>query len=154
VASSVHHPLDAFANDAATASGRDELRVDRRPIWLASPRSSATLSTPSTLSGRSLRRRNTSGVGSGPDSSRTSWNQCLSRKPPAVLREQFGKHSVWFSRRCHPDPALACALNCPLHEPRRLGLFNELAEIGEPSGLALRNRHCKEVGPVAVLNYP
>jgi len=44
-------------------------------------------------------------------------------------------------RRGHPNPALACALNCPLHEPGRLGLLDELADIGEPSGLALCNHH-------------
>src|SRR5665213_364579 len=78
---------------------------------------------------------------------------CRSRKPPDVLRKQFGKHSVWFSRRRHPDPALAGALNCPLHEPRRLGLFNKLADVGEPSRLVLRNRHRYEVRPVAVLQH-
>ena len=78
-------------------------------------------------------------------------NQCRgSGFSPLALSLLGGGIPRWS----HPDPGLACALNCPLHQPRRLGLFNELAEVGEPSGLVLRNRHRKEVGPVVVLQHP
>ena len=59
-----------------------------------------------------------------------------------------------ISGRVHPDPGLACALNSPLHQTRCLGLFNELADIGESSSLVLRYRHRKAVGPVEVLQHP
>src|SRR5262249_3780912 len=64
-------------------------------------------------------------------------------------RELFG-----ISRGCHVDPAQPTTLDSSLHQARCLGLFDELADIGEPSGLAFWNRHRHAVGPIAVLQYP
>ncbi len=71
-----------------------------------------------------------------------------SRTDPELTRSFFG---IGTSRRRHLDTTQTGLLDGPLHHPGRLGLFDELADVGEPCGLALRNHHRWEVSPVAVL---
>src|SRR5262249_47494177 len=49
---------------------------------------------------------------------------------------------------CHLESGQAGTLDRRLHQPRRLGLFDEFADVGEPRGLTLRNHHADEVGSV------
>src|SRR5947209_1512143 len=62
---------------------------------------------------------------------------------------------AWISRGRHLDHrAQAGALDCLLHQPRGLGLFDELADIGETSGVPLRDQRRYADDPEAVLQHP
>src|SRR5436190_8899869 len=53
----------------------------------------------------------------------------------------------------HLDSAQAATLDSPLHQPRGLGLFDEVADVGDTSGVTLRDNHCHEDDPEAVLQH-
>ena len=61
--------------------------------------------------------------------------------------------SVWFCWR-HAVSRQGGALDRLLHQARGLGLFDELADVGESLGSTLRHHHADEVGPVVVLQHP
>jgi glutamate/aspartate transport system substrate-binding protein len=58
--------------------------------------------------------------------------------------------SLRLHRRCHPDTAQAAGLDGALDQARRLGLLDELADIGQPSSLALRNPDPDQIDPIGV----
>src|SRR5437870_13643053 len=53
----------------------------------------------------------------------------------------------------HLDSAQAATLDSPLDQPRGLGLFDEVADVGDTSGVTLRDNHCHEDDPEAVLQH-
>src|SRR5258707_15870399 len=54
-------------------------------------------------------------------------------------------------RRCHAHAPPARMHDCALHQTRGFGIFDEIADVGEPFGLSLRDDHRCEVGSKAVL---
>ena len=82
-------------------------------------------------------------LSSGPP---VAWLSVLNAQPlinhhTNAIAHQLSLLDLWISRGCHLDPAQTGALDCPLHQPRRLGLLDEVADVRKPSGPALRDRH-------------
>src|SRR5438552_6543127 len=69
---------------------------------------------------------------------------------PWLLRLTSGRRDF---RGCHLDSAQASSVDGPLHQPRCLGLFDEFADVGETSGLPLRDQRRYADDPEAVLQY-